>query len=271
MTRKLKILMLCGQGQNAAVFRGKTEPIRRDIDKNVEFVFVDPPYLSIRPTLSSADYSQPQLDSVLDDNGTTVQKRPENIPRLWSFSGDLNAKDYRDIFGKDWDVVDCLKLVRRVMEEEGPFDACVGFSTGSTLAAIVMALLQNPKLHPVFDAPGPNWPPKQFEFAILAAGFYPSDKKIQMWFDDKIRTPTLMVLGTGDTVVGDVHSIPLTRCFANPRIEWHSGGHFIPTKPSWRAFFKAYVEQYLTDDTPRPELVRSPSPTFGRVEVVAML
>lgn len=51
------------------------------------------------------------------------------------------------------------------------------------MAACLTLLVENPELHPVFAAPsrdsGSNWPPPQFKFAILGAGFLPQDEKVR--------------------------------------------------------------------------------------------
>lgn len=71
---------------------------------------------------------------------------------------------------------------------------------------MLTALVENPSLHPVFAAPytDPNvvWPPAPFKFSVLSAGFMPADPVWKALFDTPSKTPTLHVLGRGDTIVG---------------------------------------------------------------------
>ena len=67
--------------------------------------------------------------------------------------------------------------------------------TGAAAAAILTALVEDPSRHP-----------KPFKFAILSAGFLPLDPAFRTLFEGPVssrpRTPTLHVLGRGDTLVG---------------------------------------------------------------------
>lgn len=106
---------------------------------------------------------------------------------------------------------------------------------------MLASLVANPSQHPIFAAPGPNWPPPPFKFAIIISGFLPMDPMCNAWFDSKVPTPSLHVLGRGDTIVAHDRSLPLLDGFEGPRVEWHDGGHHTPSKASWRRFFEAYV------------------------------
>lgn len=141
-----------------------------------------------------------------------------------------------------------IVYLRELMEKHQP-TAVFGFSQGAAAAAILTALVENPSLDPIFSAPSKDpsvqWPPKPFDFAILSAGFYPLDPRTLAYFAEKPKTPTLHVLGRGDTIVGEgelfhlrcllsfrlifqspptERSVPLTEAFVDSRVEWHTGG-----------------------------------------------
>lgn len=162
------------------------------------------------------------------------------------------------------------------------------------MASILTALMERPHLHPAFSAPSD--PPLQpFRFSILVAGFYPLDARCQALFaEGPLKTPSLHVLGRGDTIVGSERSLPLVDMFEGARVEWHDGGmlthssslslslswlaldhmtdfslfpapndcagHHTPSKSSWRTFFKNYFQSYINEggDGTRAE-VASPS------------
>ena len=150
------------------------------------------------PTTSSEDFKD-KFDSSANANSTA----PEDTPRAWWF-GKPSAEDgqMREYSKFDATVV----YLRELMEKHQP-DAVWGFSQGATAAAILTALVENPSLDPVFAAAPKDssipWPPKPFKFAILSAGFFPLDPRTTAYFATKPKTPTLHVLGRGDTIVGE--------------------------------------------------------------------
>lgn len=93
--------------------------------------------------------------------------------------------------------------MRKVLEEQGPFDGVWGFSQGAAMAAMLASLVERPSLHPVFAAPGKDWPPPPFKFAIIGSGFLPMDPRCAPWFSPKVETPSLHILGRADTIVGE--------------------------------------------------------------------
>lgn len=50
--------------------------------------------------------------------------------------------------------------------------------------------------------------------------------------------PVLHVLGDNDVVVTPERSQSLINATLNRRVEHHTGGHFTPSKASWRHFLK---------------------------------
>ncbi|KAK4704176.1 hypothetical protein P7C70_g2038, partial [Phenoliferia sp. Uapishka_3] len=118
------------------------------------------------PTNSSADF-----DSAIDANATSTPA--ELFPRTWWFSETRNGiSHYRRLD-------ETLMYLRNIMEKEGPFDGVWGFSQGGAMAGILTLLVENPQLHPIFAKEGANWPPPQFKFAILGAGFEPQDQVVR--------------------------------------------------------------------------------------------
>ncbi|GAA5971968.1 hypothetical protein JCM3765_005583 [Sporobolomyces pararoseus] len=251
-----RILMLPGYTQNAVIFSGRVGALRRALKDSAELIFVDPPHIVEMPTTSSEDFSK-------FDSSAAGSTAPEDIPRAWWF-GRPSPEDgvYRE-YSK---LEDTIVYLRELMEKHQP-TAVFGFSQGAAAAAILTALVENPSLDPVFSAPSKDpsvqWPPKPFDFAILSAGFYPLDPRTLAYFAEKPKTPTLHVLGRGDTIVGEERSVPLTEAFVDSRVEWHTGGHHTPSKASWRRFFQAYIECFGDDGKGAEGISAVPSPTTG--------
>ncbi|GJN91639.1 hypothetical protein Rhopal_004662-T1 [Rhodotorula paludigena] len=232
-----RILMLPGYTQNAAIFSGRLGALRRSLKDSAELVFIDPPHVVEMPTDPS------DFKTKFDSDASAAPTSEADTPRAWWFAESQDGK-YRKFTKFD----ETLQYLRGILEKSGPFDGVFGFSQGAACAAMLAALCENPSLDPIFAEPSsdPNvqWPPKPFQFAILSAGFFPLDPRTSAYFDTKPKTPTLHILGKGDTIVGEERSVPLTQAFDGARVEWHEGGHHTPSKASWRKFIQAYIEAF---------------------------
>ncbi|KAL8279589.1 hypothetical protein RQP46_007902 [Phenoliferia psychrophenolica] len=224
--RPLRVLAFPGLLTNAGIMRAKLEPIRHAVG-NCEFTVVEPLIVINWPTVSSTDA----------DAEHAIAPAPGQELRVWWIPDD--NKEHCDHFPR---LDDLIAYFRVILETHGPFDAILGFSQGAAAAALLMALINQPSLHPEFArAGGENWPPKQFQFAIMASGFLPMDGRVASWFDTPLDVPSLHVLGSRDIVVSSPTSLALAHSFVKPRIESHAGGHFIPTQPASCALYKSFV------------------------------
>ncbi|BGO92905.1 hypothetical protein NBRC10512_006079 [Rhodotorula toruloides] len=259
MTALPRILCLPGYTQNAAIFSGRIGALRRALKDSAELVFVDPTHIVDMPT-DPTDFR-----NKFDSDASASPTSDADTPRAWWFAKPHPSDGhYREFVRFD----ETLRHLRQILEEQGPFDGVFGFSQGAACGAILTALVENPSLDPIFAAPSSNpsvaWPPKPFKFAILSAGFFPLDPRAAGYFEkSKLRTPTLHVLGRGDTIVGEERSVPLTRAFEGARVEWHDGGHHTPSKASWRRFFQSYIEAFSEGGGGAEAANALPSPTAG--------
>ncbi|BGP12781.1 hypothetical protein JCM10213_007295 [Rhodosporidiobolus nylandii] len=252
-----RILCLPGYTQNATIFSGRIGALRRALKDTAELVFVDPPHVVDLPTDAGVDNNK------FDSDASAAPTSEADTPRAWWFGKPAADGQYRT-FSK---YEETLQYLRDILEKQGPFDGVFGFSQGAACAAILTALCENPSLDPVFAAAAPegssNWPPKPFKFAILSAGFFPLDPRTSAYFETKPKTPTLHVLGRGDTIVGEERSVPLTKAFENARVEWHDGGHHTPSKASWRNFLKLYIQAFSETGEGAEQANALPSPSAG--------
>jgi fermentation-respiration switch protein FrsA (DUF1100 family) len=55
------------------------------------------------------------------------------------------------------------------------------------------------------------------------------------------KTPVLHVLGINDQIVSSERTQALIGACKVSRVEKHEGGHFVPSKATWRQFFAGYI------------------------------
>ena len=176
-----------------------------------------------------------------DSTATADSDDPKTIPRAWWFAKAEEGRRHFTHFNES------LVYLRKILDdseqgEQGHFDAVWGFSQGATAAAILTALLEKPHLHPAFK--GIAHPP--LKFAIISCGFLPlgqysfllhcaramtdlscsADESLKELFSTPIQTPSLHIIGRGDTIVGPERSQPLIDSFLSPRVEYHDGGKY---------------------------------------------
>jgi len=112
------------------------------------------------------------------------------------------------------------------------------------MAALLAALLEKPDVVPSFLIDGkPPHPPLQF--CIAAAGFRPLTQLCDSILLPSYSTPTLHILGKTDVIVVSERSSMLVELSRNQRVEYHDGGHFVPSKASWRNFLRNYLRDPL--------------------------
>lgn len=75
---------------------------------------------------------------------------------------------------------------------------------------------------------------------IAVGGFLPiaEEPDFSNYFPLPASLPVLHVIGRTDVVVSEERSQSLIDKCENSRVEYHTGGHFTPSKASWRHFFK---------------------------------
>ncbi|KAK4704141.1 hypothetical protein P7C70_g2079, partial [Phenoliferia sp. Uapishka_3] len=238
-SRPMKVLMLCGYLQTGRIFSGRLGNLRKATKDFAELVFIDPPF--VIEGEDNVDPEAPPLDTL----------KPEDYPRgWWMMRGEEGRRNYTNFD-------ECLTYVRDVLDKQGPFDAVFGFSQGAGLAAIVTALVEKPELHPAFASC--THPP--FRFSVIAAGFEPLDPRASKLFYTPVKTPSLHIIGKADPIVVEERSLKLADGFLDARVEFHDGGHFIPSKTPWKNFLKAYIQAFVNEEGAAARALAVPSPT----------
>ncbi|KAK0457318.1 FSH1-domain-containing protein [Desarmillaria tabescens] len=230
------ILVLHGYAQNATIFSKRLGAFRKQCGKDIELVFVDAPHI-IQPADLRVNGSQTELGAFDPADGQ---------PRRW-------YDVYRDLT-RAIGLEESLMILRDILKQR-KFDGVFGFSQGAAIAAFLSALLEKPQSYPPFLVDGKS-PHPPFQFCVCIAGYRITDPLADLVFNPTYTTLTLHVIGKNDIVVLEEWTKVLLGVSANKRVEEHDGGHFIPSKTSWRKFLVAY----LLD--PRGDI---PSPGRGSV------
>ncbi|KAH9812928.1 serine hydrolase FSH [Melampsora americana] len=219
-------------------------------------VFVDAPHVIDVPTVGTGAFEK--FDSTAGSSETDA----ELIPRAWWSS---KEPEQTGLPNKVYEGLDeTMTFLREVIDTQGPFDACFGFSQGAALAAVLSSVLESPNLHEAFSSlKDQSDGQKAFKAVVLVAGF-----KLDLppeWYgvrpeskSQTLKTRSLHILGRTDTIVGTDRSEALVSAFTNPRVEWHEGSHFVPSKKSWRDFFGDYFRNLNQTDE---SLIPSPGTT----------
>lgn len=76
-----------------------------------------------------------------------------------------------------------------------------------------------------------------FLVAIACGGFKPRSETPDFCDYFPLQTPVLHVIGKRDTICPEPVSLELAAVCANSRIEYHDGGHIVPSSPVWANFF----------------------------------
>jgi len=235
--------MLHGYSQSGAIFSKKMGAIRKAC-KDIEFVFLDAPHI-----LTPVDIAN-SFSTSLDELGAAeaaTDEDPALAPRGWWKTDAARTQTIG--------LEESLVFLRDVLQKE-QYDGIFGFSQGASMAAVVAALLEKPEVHPPFMVDGqPPHPP--LKFCVAVAGFRPRSPLCDVIFGSSYSTPTLHVLGKTDVIVVEERSKTLLEVSKNKRVEYHEGGHFVPSKANWRNFFRSYLRDPL-GDIPSPAPMSQP-------------
>ncbi|KAH8827861.1 FSH1-domain-containing protein [Flagelloscypha sp. PMI_526] len=238
MSSQRTILVLHGYSQNAHIFSKRLGALRKQCGKTVEMVFVDAPMqlsphdlLGSSPQQASSDSTSQNTLSALGAAEASTDD-PNLQPRGWWKSDPTRTK----MEG----IENTLALLRDILKER-TFDGVLGFSQGAGLAALLSALLERPEIYPPFLVEG-KAPHPPFKFCVAVAGFRPRDKRFDALWEKPYQTPTLHIIGKNDIIVTEERAQQLVEVSGSPRVQFHEGGHFVPSKANWRVFLTNYLK-----------------------------
>ncbi|KAJ7031576.1 serine hydrolase FSH [Mycena alexandri] len=249
---KTTVLVLHGYSQNASIFSKRLGALRKQCGKAVDFVFVDGPLILQPVDLVGMASPSASAESTLNALGASEAGLEKNEARAWWKWNDQKS----EALG----LAGSLETIRDVLKTR-KFDGVFGFSQGATFAALLSALLERPHVYPPFlvDGKAPHPP---FKFCVSVSGFRLSGAIADAIYEAPYLTPTLHIIGRNDVIIIEERSHRLVAISANARVEEHDGGHFVPSKGSWRKFLAAYLED-PSDNVPSPSLAMSSADNSG--------
>lgn len=165
-------------------------------------------------------------------------------------SADLNGAEVREDANGWWKlrergeaqegVEQGLEVVAKVLKEQGPFDGVMGFSQGAALTAMVVSLLEAGRADAFAGVNDGMAFPSSFadlqhppmKFGVCFSGLLNKHEKYAAFYEPKIATPVLHILGSMDTIVEESESLALAeRCVDGGagNIIRHAGTHTVST------------------------------------------
>ena len=139
----------------------------------------------------------------------------------------------------------------------------VGFSQGAAAAGMVASLLEGRGRKEAFarNPNGLSYPTTFLErglgegvegfvqgplkFAVCYSGFRAPGERYKAFYEPKIKTPVLHVLGNLDVVVDERRGKELISACeeGEERVVVHPGGHFVPSQRPWLDVVVGFVEE----------------------------
>jgi hypothetical protein len=258
----IRILMLHGYAQSGHTFAIKTHFLTQQLrailakhyqcsEEGIDFVYLDAPFQLDTAEESSLTYTEASSQSPLH---TRDQAPP---PPSLSSSSPFSINPLATNLGwnphlDQTDPKTSLTLLSKLSTSQGPFTGVIGFSQGTTLAFMYTSWceasfnpfrhaalqkmcidLDDPKLATLLEKPPQS---KPLDFAVLLSGRRGTYDCYDGFYEPRLQTPTVHVIGKWDMIVPPWSSEQLfTYCEGGVLIE-HEGVHFVPRR-------REYVEK----------------------------
>jgi hypothetical protein len=163
---------------------------------------------------------------------------------------------------------DSTRYLLGILQREGPFVGIVGFSTGATMAMILVTLVERgapPEIMKAFQLDASvssiGWiatalkdqdshfgvqvlhPP--FKFAIISSGVTLSHPRYKPFYYPRIQTPVLHFIGEFDTHIPNTDMLRLSRVCKNCKTVRHPGAHFMPRYRHCQVAMSKFITEHL--------------------------
>ncbi|KZF19289.1 FSH1-domain-containing protein [Xylona heveae TC161] len=265
--KKLKALMLHGYTQSGPLFHAKT----RALEKTLQKAFPAAPAIGHVPShpggIELVYPTGPTKLRVSDIPGYDVQGATSSSPGEEPEAYGWWRKN--DETGEYIGLERGLAHIGEVLKTQGPFAGVIGFSQGGAATGMIASLLEPGRKEafaelaaatagsekagiefpPEFDptkTPGFSHPP--LKFAASYSGFAAPDARYKAFYQPKIYTPLLHVMGSLDTVVEEKRVRTLIDASTGKeeeRVIVHPGGHFLPSQKQYVNALIGFIRQSL--------------------------
>ncbi|KAK3952668.1 serine hydrolase-domain-containing protein [Pseudoneurospora amorphoporcata] len=291
--KEVRILMLHGYTQSGPLFRAKTRALEKQVVKalaplNLVPTLIYPTAPNRLSVLEIPGYepspggsnSDPGEETELADSWAWFRREePTWNYRFIGEGFERLAEVMRAVNEEGREVVDGIvtegsagaangaerKEMDGVVRSE-VIDGVIGFSQGGAMAAMLAAALDHPSSpgghpRPVLTPEHQGWAKQirdankgqPLKFCVSYSGFFALPPELGWLWEPKVKTPTMHVLGSLDTVVEESRSRRLVEACEDPVVVVHPGGHFVPVKKEWVAplvgFITACLEKSAKDET----------------------
>ncbi|KAF6222986.1 hypothetical protein HO133_001037 [Letharia lupina] len=251
----LRILMLHGFTQSPPLFHAKTRALAKSLARpfpNLHLRYVPAPHRLAGADIPGHDPAVPVAEA---PEAYGWWRRKDHVMKDGQGKEAETGVVYEGIERGLQSVADCIR-------EEGPFDGVVGFSQGAAAAAMVASLLEGRTRKEAFaeaEARGGMPYPASFlgevdgfvqaplKFAVCYSGFRAPGKLYEAFYEPRIRTKVLNVLGQVDVVVDEVRGMQLVSVCEGGEgmVVVHPGGHFVPSQKPWLDAVVGFVKQRM--------------------------
>jgi len=159
-----------------------------------------------------------------------------------------------------------LDAIAGCIRDKGPFEGVVGFSQGAAAAAMVASLLEGRGRVEAFqrgeregggmrfpdsflaekdDDDGGGFVQGPLKFAVCYSGFCAPGRRYGAFYEPRIGTRVLHVLGQVDVVVEEGRGRALVGVCegGEGRVVVHPGGHFVPSQKPWLDAVVGFVRE----------------------------
>lgn len=240
--------MSTGFTQSSTLFNAKTRALHKALTKAFPAT-----HYTLSLSYPCAPHKLPLADIPSFDSAA-LEKADSEAPEAYGWWRRKDHDDPKEIVYEGLERG--LDVIAETIRSEGPFDGVVGFSQGAAAAGMVAALLEGrarregfkkaekgggiPYLESFLAREGDKVAVDGFvqgplEFAVCYSGFRAPGKRYQGFYEPKIRTKVLHVLGQVDVVVDEIRARKLVEVCegGEGRVVVHPGGHFVPSQKPW--------------------------------------
>ncbi|KAI0119856.1 serine hydrolase FSH [Daldinia grandis] len=255
---ELKILMLHGYTQSGPLFSSKTKALSKLLTKALS-----PAPYNLHPTLLFPTAPHRLCPSDIPGYAPPEQDEDDEESDSWAwFCKDEATGAYRGF-------EEGMRSIAATIAEAGGVDGVCGFSQGGAIAALVAAALERPYRDPPSSsyAASPSDPSSQpkeadwswvdalrsanndqgLRFLVVYSGFSTLIDSLQWLYEPPIATPTLIFIGSLDTVVEESRTKGLVDRCKDPTVIVHPGGHYVPVAKDWAMVLVGWLRQRYED------------------------
>jgi len=249
--------MLHGFTQSPTLFHAKTRALHKHLLRTFPL-----PHYTLTLHYCPAPHKLPLAD-IPGYNPAALDFPPEEAPDAYGW---WRRKDREGVpGGVVYEGIERgMGSVAEFVRREGPFVGVVGFSQGAAAAAMVAGLLEGRGRREAFgemEKEGGIPFPESFlagegegvdgfvqgplKFAVCYGGFRAPGPLYKAFYEPRIRTPVLNVLGQVDVVVEEVRGRELVAACegGEGRVVVHPGGHFVPSQKPWLDAVAGFVKE----------------------------